>query len=316
MSKIEDNKYYKKLDFFKENEKLSLTRNNADFIEAVLMIDSRYKDSNSRINKPSVEYVEYLKEESDKKIKLHRYGSSSYWIKQFIEIAKIIKDKKNNSEKILDTLTYEKKKENENQEINIKLDLKTIINGVVYAIDRENSTHLSAHQSGNTEGRRNVSQKIYDYIIDKQNGIEKFVKQLIKKNEFSLIGYITVPKNDDENFHYSFATKFCKYVSNAFTSDIEAKKIFKFDKSKDEDDKYYIYDNIIISNIGYYINEYLNGQKIEVKKLKFDKKKYTNEKEIIEQYRKFYNCLEDIRNNTAEKITRNEMDHIIWYSNK
>ena len=36
-----------------------------------------------------------------------------------------------------------------------------------------------------------------------------------------------VPKNDDENFHYSFATKFCKYVSNAFTSDIEAKKIFK-----------------------------------------------------------------------------------------
>lgn len=84
-----------------------------------------------------------------------------------------------------------------------------------------------------------------------------------------------VPKNDDENFHYSFATKFCKYVSNAFTSDIEAKKIFKFDK-----------------------------------------KKYTNEKEIIEQYRKFYNCLEDIRNNTTEKITRNEMDHIIWYSNK
>ncbi len=316
MSKIESNKYYEELEFFGEKENLSLTRNNADFIEAVLMIDSRYKDFNSRINKPSVDYVEYLKGESNEKIKLHRYGSSSYWIKRFIEIAKKIKCEKNNSTEISDKLTYEKKKENNNQEINIKLDLKTIINGVVYAIDRENSTHLSAHQSGNTEGRRNVSQKIYKYIIDEQNGMENFIKRLIRKNDFCLIGYITIPESDNENFHYSFATKFCKYVSNAFTSDVEAKKIFEFDKNNGEEDKYYIYDNIIISNIGYYINEYLKEPKIEVKQLKFDKNKYTNEEEIIEQYRKFYDCLEDIRNNTEEKITRNEMDHIIWYSNK
>ena len=53
---IEENKYYNKLNFFKhkknkdgkeivENEKLMITKNNALFIEAILKIDSRYKNA-------------------------------------------------------------------------------------------------------------------------------------------------------------------------------------------------------------------------------------------------------------------------------
>ena len=146
-----------------------------------------------------------------------------------------------------------------------------------------------------------------------KKGLEEFKNKLIKKDDFSLIGLITVPYEENkENYHYSFATKFCKYLCLGFGKDI---------------DKYYIYDNIIISNIDYYIEKYkLNKDEYSMKLLKFEKQEYIKDNDklikISEKYKKLWICLEEIRKKAKERdsekqlITRNELDHIIWYSNK
>ncbi len=102
MRKKKENKYYKELKFLDGEKKLSLTRDNVDFIEAVLRIDSRYKNFSNENDRPSIEYVKYLQGNKENK-NLYKYGSSSYWIKQFIEIIKIIKINKNSEETIIDT---------------------------------------------------------------------------------------------------------------------------------------------------------------------------------------------------------------------
>lgn len=309
--------YYNCLEFFKKNnknDKLKLTKNNAIFIETVLKIDSGYKDASNPTKYPSKEYIDYLKTKDINKYdnKIHNYGSGQYWINNLVKIIN-----SNNINFIIeDKIEYEKKSSNteENENKDYSLDMQTVIKGAVCAIDRENATHLTAHvsknKSGRSNGRSNVAQIIYEEM---KKGLNEFKKKLIKKDDFSLIGLLTVPKNEDsENYHYSFATKFCKYLCLGFGKEI---------------DKYYIYDNIIISNINYYIENYgLNKNEYNMKLIKFEKEKYINDTKenqyinISEQYKKLWNCLELIRNiankDEIELITRNELDHIIWYSNK
>ena len=55
MRKKKVNKYYKELKFLDGEKKLSLTRDNVDFIEAVLRIDSRYKNFSNENDRPSIE---------------------------------------------------------------------------------------------------------------------------------------------------------------------------------------------------------------------------------------------------------------------
>ena len=187
---------------------------------------------------------------------------------------------------------------------NYKLGIKTVIKGTVCAIDRENSTHLVAHKSGKKVGRSNVSNKIFNLI---NKNLEEFKEMLLNENDFSLVELLTIPvEKNKENYHYSFAAKFCKYLSLGF-----------------ETDKYYIYDNVIINNIDYYIDKYnLDKSKYSINKLKFNKKLADKniQGEIEKQYKDLWNCLEKIRkitnNNKNDKISRNELDHLIWYSNK
>lgn len=311
---IEENKYYNKLNFFKhkkikygkeivENEKLMITKNNALFIEAILKIDSRYKNASDLDNSPSIEYINYLNNENinEYNSKIHQYGSGSYWISKLVEIIKNGKD-----DEIEVKIASEKK--DKDIKTNYKLDLKTVIRGVVCAIDRENSTHLVAHKSGKKVGRSNVSNKIFNLI---NKNLEEFKEKLLNENDFSLVELLTIPEEKNkENYHYSFATKFCKYLSLGF-----------------ETDKYYIYDNVIINNIDYYIDKYnLNKSKYSINKLKFNKKLADKniQGEIEKQYKDLWNCLEEIRkiansnknDKKNDKILRNELDHLIWYSNK
>ena len=309
--------YYKSLDFFEDidcngnkvNGKLKLTKNNANFIETVLTIDSRYKNSSNSNKKPSIEYVKYLRDNNINiyDSSLHEFGSGKFWIEKFIEII-ISKDI---GYKVQVELKQEKGKNKEQKNKNMYLDLKTVLNGVVCAIDRENSTHLTAHKSKEKVGRGNVSQKIYDYI--ENNGIDNFIEKLTRKDDFYLIGYITVPKEPNkENFHYSFATKFCKYVSLTFNNKC---------------DKYYIYDNVIISNIDYYIEKYGIRDKYSKKDIEFNKNKIKFDdddehkyREIAMQYKKLYDCLDTIKklanSENPKDVKRDEIDHIIWYFNK
>ena len=348
-----DNEYYFELynlKFFKtakDNvEKLELNRENVDFIETALRIDSRYKNFANVNERPSIEYVAYLKrdrepskkndnKDENKRINLHKYGSSGYWIKQFIEIIK--SNVKTNSNITKATIKDDiLQRETKNKDIqDTELNLKTIIRGMVYAIDRENSTHLSANKDGNKVGRYNVSEKIYDYIEKK--GIKTFIDNLVNEGNFGLIGYLAVPMDlEHENYHYSFATKFCKYVSNAFCKDVDEGNEKGKDNKEYKRDKYYVYDNVIIHNIEYYIQT----EEYKIEELRFNKKVYDKckddkekEKAIEEHYKKFYNCLEKIREKAIEKIkkenkkiknkkeikeeiNRDEFDHLIWYSNK
>lgn len=144
------NKYYDNLDFFslnnsKDDKHLKITRNNADFIEAVLKIDSRYSDSGNKNKKPSIEYINYIAKKDDNINKydktIHEYGSAAYWLSK---LAKII-NKKDVTYSIDDTFYKEKGKKNEKkEEESMNIDLMLALKGCVCAIDRENSTHLTA----------------------------------------------------------------------------------------------------------------------------------------------------------------------------
>ena len=127
---MENKDYYNCLDFFKnnnnENEKLELTKNNANFIEAVLKIDSGYKDASNPNKYPSKEYINYLKTGDINKYddKVHEYGSGQYWIDKLVEI---INSKDINHIIIEDRLEYEKKSNNtEENELFVLLIEKTV----------------------------------------------------------------------------------------------------------------------------------------------------------------------------------------------
>lgn len=298
------NKYYSELKFHGNDEKLRLTQGNAEFIEAVLMIDSRYKNSTNPEIRPNVKYIDYLAGKEKKYNEtLKHCGSSAFWIKQLVEI---LESQEGINHKVKVKLEN-KKKNNETIEEEKELDLNTILYCTVCAIDRENATHLSAHKSKEKVGRKNVTNKLYNLIVEK--GTKAFKDMLLRDNDFYLVGYITVPKEPEkENYHYSFATKFCKYVSRALNSD-----------------KYYIYDNVIITSIGYYIKKSKLDKKYTPTMLEFEKDKYKTKsedvqyREISELYQNLHKCLDDIRKSEKEEerqVSRDSVDHIIWYSNK
>ena len=222
---IEENKYYNKLNFFKhkkikygkeivENEKLMITKNNALFIEAILKIDSRYKNASDLDNSPSIEYINYLNNENinEYNSKIHQYGSGSYWISKLVEIIKNGKD-----DEIEVKIASEKK--DKDIKTNYKLDLKTVIRGVVCAIDRENSTHLVAHKSGKKVGRSNVSNKIFNLI---NKNLEEFKEKLLNENDFSLVELLTIPEEKNkENPEQDLSSLFGDFCNELFKARID-----------------------------------------------------------------------------------------------
>lgn len=182
-------------------------------------------------------------------------------------------------------------------------DLDKIID-IVTAIDKQNSTHQdstgikkndSNHLLKNNGGRKKTAEFIYYNIDDFYNRLKKGDESLV--NEIAKALY-----NDDGTGRYtfSFASKFCTYVSQILYNS----------------DEYCIYDNVLACVLPYYEwaylgqDNYFGRTKSKISKcLGVDDKKgdYYSYKKLIDRIR----CSNEKL--TGYLISRNDFDKLLWY---
>ena len=170
-------------------------------------------------------------------------------------------------------------------------DKNEIIYEVISAIDRENSTHLTADKNASKyegAGRKELSIKIArrlkslrEILRDRKKGM-KLIDKLAEK---------TADGNGRQN--YSFATKFCHYAC------------FYLLQGLPEQDNYSIYDDVLGKSLPAYMEYYkLN--------------KYTQEN--FKSYKIYSEVIDAIREKAAIEtgylISRNGFDHLLWYYHK
>ncbi len=165
----------------------ALTRKNADFIEAVVRLDSNYA-KNLEINHPSGGYDP----ESNAEASNGKYcGSTAYWFNEM-------------------------KKPN--------CDFKKCVLGAVIAIDSTNSTHLEAAFSGRKLMRDAICSKCKDWhgLVEMLN--VKF-NPSDPDHIISLLTVRTpAKKGGGARYNISFATKFCAYAAIYLNSQIKYSK--------------------------------------------------------------------------------------------
>lgn len=238
------------------NEKIKIVKLTSDNVSKVeAMISTNSDYRQTQIGDEDA--ITYKKDGTIKYI-----GSSRFWILQLKEI--------------IDTdLKYSSK----------GFSYEDIIKDIIIAIDNENSTHLNSDKMG-----RNI---IRDRILSLSR--LEFKKLLKDENkEYKLLNYIQTPQYKEEKNHFSFATKFCHYLS-----------LIIFEGTEFEDN-YSIYDNVLKKSLCKYIKRYLN---LDIKEDSYDN-----------DYKKYIEYIDSIRNKAEElygkKISRNGFDHLLWYYHK
>lgn len=172
--------------------------------------------------------------------------------------------------------------EDEKRGVHPQENVKNIIENVVAALDRENSTHLNA----DGVGREAISERIYKEY--KSGRLFDLLKNPGKDYElFKIIEKKTKPKDKAKHgrVNTSFASKFCHYAA-----------FFVFEGKK-EQDNYSIWDSVLRKTIPTYLDYY-----------KLDSKKYN-----LKDYVSYQKAIDDIRNSADEKVSRNGFDHLLWY---
>lgn len=172
-------------------------------------------------------------------------------------------------------------------------DYENGIKGVVKSIDRENSTHLNADKKG--------WDKIPENITNKYKSLDALVDAL-KDESYPLISLIAEKTNVDRS-NFSFATKFCHYLSFYLFKD-------------DYQDMYSIYDGILRKALPLYAKEYNADSPLLIDENKMKWYQYPN----FSYYKQYRDLIDEIREHAAErhgkKISRNGLDHLIWYTYK
>ena len=159
-----------------------------------------------------------------------------------------------------------------------------VIKNAVKTIDRENSTHLNADGQN---GRDEISKRIIDsrkYLIQwlrDPKGTDYAIIEMIAKK--------TQGKNGRKN--PSFASKFAHYAC------------FYLFEGTDCQDNFSIYDGILRNALPRYLEE------------------YGIENTIIDgDYFSYQNAIDELRERAAqrygEKLSRNGLDHLLWYFHK
>lgn len=166
-------------------------------------------------------------------------------------------------------------------------DFERIINNFIKAIDNENSTHLNA----DNHGRDNVKKAICK--IDRKKLIE-YLKEP-KNNNYELIYIIkdagnNKVNNDKMNEYFSFATKFCHYAC-----------YYIFNGQK-EADNFSIYDSVMLNNFPKYMKRYKISNNFKIRKCK-----------ERDGYKQYIETIDEIICKLNKKISRNGLDHLIWY---
>lgn len=192
---------------------------------------------------------------------------------------------------------------------------KTDLYRVIEAIDRVNSTHLASEGNGATgEGKKNKGRV---KTAEKIRGIEN-LKDRLKEGDHTLVHEIANAVGT--KYNYSFATKFCTYVSeHAFEVN---------------ENKYCIYDDVVQKILPVYAYYYLgkdeavkwckvaNKTKSQPRRIKSnleEKIKKVKSKDSYKDYRDLIDAIidkvntEEERKDEEEKLTYSQFDHLLWY---
>ena len=271
------------LETINKDELVKLNFENVAKIEAIIKIDSRYRNAGDIEKAPDDEYIKFIKNDNEyKKKRGANGGSGAYWINKLVEIIK------NNKKESTDGYT-----------------IAQVIKGIVCMLDKENSTHLNSTKSTNSKiklekkGRKNVTEIITEMVNKKE--IEELLKNP-KSNNYEIINKIANGKNEpDEKTYYSFATKFCHYVC------------LQMFRDKEEEDNFSSYDKYVSANLSKYYKHYVGK---EMEKLKRPQNNFG------EEYKRYIGIIDEIREAAKVKeeekikISRNGIDHLLWYFHK
>lgn len=172
---------------------------------------------------------------------------------------------------------------------------RDIIKNIVEAVDRENSTHLNADNAGRTE----IAKRICDYTVPTLVDLLKNPNPTGSK--YVLIDKLSEPVEPEETkneqtinksrTNFSFATKFCHYMA-----------FYLFD-GMPEQDNFSIYDGIMEKAIRKHAEQL--GVAIP-KNLKSFKGHYV-------EYMKTIDDVRDACKKNGEDLSRNDLDHLLWY---
>lgn len=168
-----------------------------------------------------------------------------------------------------------------------------ILENCINAVDRENSTHLNADHCG----REIVKHRLLSL------GDDKALVTMLKDSTYPLIGIIAARTTTEKRgrVNFSFASKFCHYLC------------FYLFEGEPEQDMYSIYDTVLSENLIKYAKHYgvtINGA-IPTRKLLTP-----NEENLSESYSIYQKMIADIITASGNLISRNGLDHLLWFSHK
>lgn len=250
----------------------ALTRKNASFIEAVIMLDSNYAQESKKLAPD-----EGFDPEKHVLNAQGKYcGSVQYW---FDEI----------------------KSE--------EMDFATAVLGAVISLDRANSTHLETSKDGRRTMRERICETCKNY-----DGLKKVVgKKFTVEDRNHLMAILSSPiesRKGGMNYHVSFASKFCSSASINLGCG----------------DNYSKYDKVVSEALPSYAQIYL-GEECTKSRFKMNynvQKNMTDRQRLLYRlgvYQDYCNTIEKIIQTLKEDngniiISREELDHIIWYGFK
>lgn len=157
-----------------------------------------------------------------------------------------------------------------------------IITGAVKSVDRENSTHLNADKCGRDE----VTKRLIDFDKDELISCLKYPEYKDFKLFKDIAKKTSAPKRARTNV--SFASKFCHYAC------------FYVFEGTEYQDNYSIWDSILKAVVPLYIEYY--GK---------DARRYD-----LNEYKQYRQAIDDIRIASGIEISRNGLDHLLWYYHK
>lgn len=278
-----DDSYEMDIYVLKNNEKIpALSEKNIKFTKGILNYDSNYKKESDKNAGPYSENIF----SSDFEVKENKYtGSIAYW--------------------------FTKMNEGEN--------FSQCLRGAIVAIDRSNSTHLSASKNGRST-IFNIIYSNYQNVVTLKKELGKFSKgktigkdHLIAKMSIN----IASTKGNQKRSNLSFASKFCAYADLYLNGN---------------KNRYSKYDNVVSNHLKPYIDVFLDGKldnkdkkKIRKKDIHYsslDKKTSNNATDyILGIYNTYSKCIGKIiskvnGDNPNLNLDRDSFDRIVWYGFK
>jgi len=176
---------------------------------------------------------------------------------------------------------------------------RELLKNAIDAVDRENSTRLNSDHVGPKE----ILDRLYNFEDNELvNCLMKPVETEYKL--FKIIAEKTDPRENSPSgnpykgrTNISFASKFCHYACFYF---------FEDEEYEDYQDNYSIYDRVLKKVIPIYVEAY-----------GLDKKAYKVKDKDYEAYQKTIDAIREAAfNQGKEYISRNGLDHLLWYYHK